>query len=332
MDLITLMCGTKYLQYDKSKIDAVAIDAFVLTYNQTYVEQWEADAQVLSYFGLISTLDYRNNPYFISRNTREELFKWFSASSLNGVMELSHLHLDSVISSLWFVKDNSVNLSVLYGRDPELDGALTKLQLQCYSNCKGQYENVVFELSEIEKAFQFSKELDHLSKFHTVNAEDFRDSDGHGVIAPAALNSKTYNNHNRIARAYLFLNMARSKSFLPLKISFYIAVYESLFTTDGSEVSHKVTERAVLFIGGRQDEKMANFKTLKKAYGVRSKYLHGQELSKGTNNIAELSKLSEKIDSLTRTLFLRIVASDGGHFLKNDNDLNDWFTEMLVGI
>ena len=81
---------------------------------------------------------------------------------------------------------------------------------------------------------------------------------------PNPMSSVPYNQYNRVARAVRFIDLARSQDFLPLKISFYIACLESLLTTDNTGVSHKVTERAVLILGGDFEEKQENFKLIKK--------------------------------------------------------------------
>jgi len=127
----------------------------------------------------------------------------------------------------------------------------------------------------------------------------------------------------------MFLSLARGSSFLPLKISSYIEIFETLFTTDNSEVSHKVSERLAFYIGGSGDDKYKNFKIMKTAYGIRSKFVHGQKLDKSIQSIDDLIAISTRMDQIVRLLLTKIIVEDSFVFLQDDNTLNQYLSNMI---
>ena len=74
----------------------------------------------------------------------------------------------------------------------------------------------------------------------------------------------------------------------------YIAALETLFSKDGSELSHKVAERVAFYLGGIKNEKMYTYRKVKGAYDVRSKYIHGSKLDKKHSTTEKLIDLSKR--------------------------------------
>lgn len=149
-----------------------------------------------------------------------------------------------------------------------------------------------------------------------------------GPITVSIFNSIPYNNHNRLVRVLYFIHFARSKSFLPLKISFFVASLEALTTTDKTEVSHKVTERVVLLLGGELATKKQNFKLIKDAYAIRSSYLHGSKLDKKMQ--PRLVEISNEIDALLRRLLVLVLDGMINIFMMDEEKLRDWFTDLIL--
>jgi hypothetical protein len=76
-------------------------------------------------------------------------------------------------------------------------------------------------------------------------------------VSPAKLGSQT--GAKRLARAMYFCSVARSQLDLGVGIVNYCTVFESLFSTDASELSHKVSHRTAIFIGGNPDQKVVTY-------------------------------------------------------------------------
>lgn len=143
----------------------------------------------------------------------------------------------------------------------------------------------------------------------------------------SSFNTAPYNNSNRIMRAISFLNMARTNDFLPLKISLYIVALESLFTTDNMEVTYKVSLRVAFYVGISVIEKETIMKTINTAYGIRSKFFHGQKLEKDA--LEHLKKVSKDTDQILRIVLNKVVLHDSLTFI-NGNNLNAYFSNLIL--
>jgi len=84
-------------------------------------------------------------------------------------------------------------------------------------------------------------------------------------------------------------------------------------------------------LGGDFETKLKNFKIIKTAYNIRSKFVHGQQLDKKKIKTKEdLICLSNQIDTLTRDLLNKIIKTDSNIFLLDDEKLNEWFNQLIL--
>jgi hypothetical protein len=60
-----------------------------------------------------------------------------------------------------------------------------------------------------------------------------------------------------------------------LRVVMYVTCLETLFSTDASELTHKLAERVAWFIGEDTMDRMEVFANVKRVYDVRSKIIHG---------------------------------------------------------
>jgi len=125
------------------------------------------------------------------------------------------------------------------------------------------------------------------------------------------------NKSNRIERAIIFVNEARATADLPKKIAMYVASLECLFTTKNEEVTHKVSERCACYIEATPESKMSTFYIIKKAYGIRSSYMHGKDVSL---NREILIDISVSIDEMLRVTLNKIINNHIEFFLRDPKD------------
>jgi hypothetical protein len=102
----------------------------------------------------------------------------------------------------------------------------------------------------------------------------------------------------RSGRAVQYVDAARKTASLPFKIAQYCSAIETLFTTESTELSHKLSERVAFFLGEPGYDRWAVFSTIKNAYNIRSKLVHGDTLK--TKQIEELSALGLQCDNYLR--------------------------------
>lgn len=135
----------------------------------------------------------------------------------------------------------------------------------------------------------------------------------------------------RTGRALQFIESARASLNTGFKISHYISAFEALFSTSSSELSHKLSERVAFFLNRYGHEKKEVFGNIKAAYEIRSKLVHGADLSK--SKIEASRQISTVCDSYLREI---MQLAFGEENLKRKIDvpqdkLEKYFYEMIFG-
>ncbi len=113
--------------------------------------------------------------------------------------------------------------------------------------------------------------------------------------------------YTRSGRALQFVTAARHASDLAFKVAHYCSALETLFTTESTEITHKLAERVSFFLGKDGSERIKIFHTVKAAYSIRSKLVHGGGLR--GNQIDNLPLLSKTCDSFCRQVLTAIFDS-----------------------
>ncbi|WP_211184721.1 HEPN domain-containing protein [Paenibacillus lemnae] len=224
--------------------------------------------------------------------------------------EISHY-----LELLWELKDHSsfVRDGFIHFHNcvnPK-DGETQKASLSnVLSTNDGQHVITTFTREELNRAS---------TKFNNLNF-DFSVTRSDGQYA--LMNPLTKDIMDRSERVRSFIIVARCESILPFKIFNYCTALECLFTTDNTEVSHKIAERAALLIGESFDNRIEIFNLIKKAYGIRSKLTHGQAINESEEN---LIRYSQNLDEI-----LRNIVNIHNEFMSyNKNQLEDFFTNLL---
>jgi len=135
----------------------------------------------------------------------------------------------------------------------------------------------------------------------------------------------------RSGRAMRFVRAARGAPDLAFKIAHYCSAFESLLTTESTELSHKLSERAAFFLGARGHDRLQVFRIMKKAYTVRSKLVHGDTLP--PRQIDELPGLALDLDGYLRTMLNAIFESDELRkvFDSHSDAVEEYFAQLIFG-
>jgi hypothetical protein len=242
------------------------------------------------------------------------------------VVSVFFSYVEVCLDSLWFVKDNSCHSLQCYYAVHENKFFGISNNYRISTTCLGKYEAMEFTSDELETANTIDKKLSEILNIHmdTSTIEKMMASGFQYGIE----NNRNYNDNNRIARAYFFLKSARDSQFILLKISLYVSMYECLFTTDASEIVHKMAERVACYYSKDFNERLDIFRFIKKVYNVRSKYFHGKNLDKD-KTFEKIPEMLLRLDGITRTIFKRIILEDSETFLKDETDLENYFTSLI---
>ena len=295
---------------------------FVRSESNGELDKRTEGSKIWEMLGLVFKSSLSNRPYFIRKDT----FK--SMSEIIFKADLSLKAFDYVFMFLWFVKDCSCNIDQVGVCLVDGSQAVIRSKQSMYSTAKGTYEDTEFTLQEIDYCIKLRDAYDDLSlkKTEQICKTEINPLEilvGEGSIKP-------YNDINRIELAYRFLSDARETTLLPAKISFYVLVLECLFSAnDSTEIQHKISERVALYMGESGDHSFEIYKDIKIYYAIRSKYVHGQLLGNKFRDNESLAKHSVKLDSLIRSVLVKVITIDSHKFLLNDNALNDWFQTLL---
>ncbi len=137
--------------------------------------------------------------------------------------------------------------------------------------------------------------------------------------------------YKRTGRAMQFVVAARRAQDLAFKIANYCSAFETLFTTDATELAHKLSERVAFFLGERGDNRRRVFTMVKNAYNIRSKLVHGDTLKQ--NQINALSALSTECDKALRRILWEIFHSDDLKkiFDAHNDAIEEYFAALILG-
>ncbi len=299
---------------------------FHLVQGQKHLDAKIFTDHVYKQIGNINIREFIGKPFFVSfLEIRDE--KDFAITTTK-----TYSALNALASFIWFAKDNCIDVGLMYSYYAEVDDiVLSKYKMANTSNANGEYLETTLTLEDLqlaEKAFLKVTEIQN-------NSSDKKKAPvpeinlTRPIISDTNYHYRDYNENNRIQRALSFLVMARSNSFLPLKISIYIAILETLFTTDSIEVNYKVCQRVAFYLGGDYETKFINFQKVKEAYDIRSKFFHGQELAKKKDTRENLASVSVEIDNILRKVLTKVLFEDSELFLKDNTFLNSYYNQLV---
>jgi len=284
--------------------------------------QYFAEKNAWEFFGQNSVFQMGTSPFFYiginaSPSNIEEIAPFLGKVFFTDV--------EIFLDSLWFIKDNACCTLNAYSFISEKNNFRVINNHRVVSNCSGRFELVEFSNDELERALEIDKKLSPIIRFgmddpvvlERLIATNFRE----GVE-----NNRNYNEGNRIFRAYYFLKAARNSYFLIMKLSLYMNMYECLFTTDASEIIHKMSERVACYYTQDKAQRLEVFKLIKSAYTIRSRYFHGKDLGKD-KILKSVPTVLKQIDDLTRIVFTKVVMEDEEIF--SAKDMEQFFEKII---
>nr|WP_255534790.1 HEPN domain-containing protein [Pedobacter sp. SYSU D00535] len=152
-------------------------------------------------------------------------------------------------------------------------------------------------------------------------------------VQPYLLNYIPYS-FNRLNRALLFLDMARGNQFLPIKITFYIGLLESILSNSSEYLISQLVARIPFFLTKSRFTVGEMARIIKDAYKVRSNFIHGDNVKTTLGNRKraidrnELIDISKKIDNLARELLIDALNTHKKE-LTSDNAISKVWIDRL---
>ena len=305
--------------------------SFIITSRNEVIEKLILDNELKSVLGTSSLNNYKKHPFFyleteIETDKEDDL----SEDEIKILQDNTYLYsiiLENFISFLWLVKDNCCGLDTFYTYAPSAKKIMHKKDSSAFSTCKGkENETIYFSTEEILNAIDLFVKGSSLFYHKNVRIKKAEDQEQLSIIK-RDITPYDFKKVTRIERAFQFLIMARKTSQLPLKISLYMCIYETLFYgTNSGEISHQIAERVALYTVNARFLRHGIYRQIKEAYKVRSIYFHGNSF-KGYKK--DLSEISFYLDDLTRNILSKIILKDSAIFLQEDDLLEQSFHDLI---
>lgn len=277
-----------------------------------------------SFFGIIGSLESSD-----LRNAEAVAYTLGDAAQLQKanltpndfILQVAN-RISVLLHGLWLVKDHSAypGLGFIQVTDGENILVHSNQIASNLATADGLRSTVTLTPEELQRASAFIAKLLPLFRY------DFRLKH-----SPETASLGSRREAKRISRAIYFTSVARSVGDLGVKIVNYCTALETLFSTDAAELTHKVSQRTAVFMGGTIDAKVATYDLMKKAYGVRSKVVHGEGLA---NEASErIASISQSVDGLVRSVLVKILSSDeiASTFELNKEDLDRHYLRLSFG-
>ncbi|HZG26839.1 MAG TPA: hypothetical protein VE079_00130 [Ensifer sp.] len=217
--------------------------------------------------------------------------------------------------ALWLEKDNAANFDRAWLLAHTKRGAVvhTNSWAARASLADGSYDPVVFSSEELRRARRVKAPLPSYLQ---------------STDAPTLLTKGTM----RIQRFQYFIGAARAITDVAMKITQYCSGLEALVSTTQQELSHQVSERVSALLELPGDQRISTFKLVKKAYGYRSKAVHGNSFKEF--EVKQLRECSKSLDQVCRRLF-GVYFEENSRFRSaledSDENLTEFFTVVLMG-
>ncbi|MCI0530984.1 MAG: hypothetical protein L0Y74_03425 [candidate division Zixibacteria bacterium] len=232
------------------------------------------------------------------------------------------------INELWLVKDNSVDTERGFAWFIDKNSSLPQVHASsnfrkiAFSRADGKTSTTNFTREEIRSVRHLGRTIFSLDS-EGIPLEKW------DVLKPHPSKPKSIADWNRFERVRIALQQTRSESDLPLKILGYCICFETLLSTDAFEIAHKIAERRACLLGDTTEKRLRIYNTIKQAYDVRSRTVHGAVTKKQPQ---DLISISEACDDLLRKLLTKIIEDFdfGSRFRLENKEFEKWLLELTL--
>lgn len=280
------------------------------------------DEYFIKIIGMLEYEQLKKGPYYYAISDKETSEDLFDSEKGLAFLDYYLSQIQLLNNLLWLIKSHSVNTEVafLQVEDGERITHHSNKRVTAFLNHKGKKEDVVFSSEDFKKALKLKEYL-----YDELSSDSISDADSmHENIYKA----------KRLERTFYILQSARSFDHLPLRISNFVTILETLLSTSSSEVTHKLRERAAWLLGNNFEQRIEIYKLIGDIYSVRSNYVHGNSMPKKFNTNASLGGLSGKLEDLVRRLILKILTDENiyeKYKRNNDEEIENWMLEVCLG-
>lgn len=321
----------KHLRFEKAK-DFVLVEGFYIGYNIEHIRSFfEADKRTLLEVGTRNYGAFAEATALISAKIEHEsTIGWSIIDEVGFTVRIYSGQMYPILHALWLIKDNSATCDMFYARAEKSHEVMWNFRNSFNSNAQGLYNTTSFTKDELNwlpyycnlmRHYLMGDQLENLKAWYSQLLSQ--------TSYEALVNHIPYGkNVSRITKAIWFIFRARTSSFLPLKISFYIIMLESLFNT-GSDIIKKSVAYRTAFYFNDEENTYPIYKAVSSGYKVRSQFLHGLSLEKAQISIPKLQSISTELDLTVRKCIIRAMENHEELFAKPTEERLAFFAEIV---
>lgn len=223
--------------------------------------------------------------------------------------------IQAFLTCLWLQRDNSANCELGFAISQTKKHVHSNSLVFNYTNASGERSNTEIDHTQLD-------EIVNIWRNHFI-----------GIRKQDDLRFTAFQKGaSRLNASMLFLQQARSSQDLGQKIANYCSYFEALLSTNSAELAHQLSERTAFLLRQTPDARMAHFRKTKTAYGIRSKVVHGDVVSKKL--IPELVEIASHCDKTARELLKAIISSNELAALLNGSDseaIDEFMLKLIFG-
>lgn len=253
---------------------------------------------------------YRNGSFECETATHEAISQALDQQLIEDMKSIKVLD-----RALWMIKDNACHFDRAWitGTIGGLTVINNNVWASHHSCADGTFREVAFSSDEMKLARSIRRPVaPHLN----------------GTGRPTVLGKGSL----RYERFEYFIAAARATIDVAVKIAEYCSGLEALVSTSQQELSHQVSERVASVLAGPGNKRIAIYKIVKKAYGFRSKTVHGASFKPA--EVEQLRDCARDIDDICRAL--NVLYWDEDEAFRSavegsDQTSTDFFMEAILG-
>ncbi len=238
------------------------------------------------------------------------------------IAEASHLEVinflrdaHALLISLWMDRDSSANCDTGFAIGTDNDEIHTNNLTFHYSFANGSNKTTLITQDDLEIICSNSEKY-----FRGLKEQE---SPSQTVLMKTT---------GRVNISSYHLQMARASGDLAMKVAAYCSFFESLFSTTSTELSHQLSERIAFSLTDDPHERLEIFTKTKRAYGIRSKSVHGDAIQE--KDLKGLIETTEHCDSIARKIYSKVITCSETKKLFSDSNeaIEEHMRNLIFGI
>ncbi|GET33245.1 hypothetical protein PbJCM13498_21080 [Prolixibacter bellariivorans] len=310
-----LLVGLHDIQIDTNLKKGVELDTNVFLTNDKGIIKELIPEKLIPVIGLNEYHNLLSLNAFVYATIKIPKKKFDERTVLTHFLELNAL----LCQAFWLIKDNSVKMELghlIYRKDNYLNTHSNYLS-SMYTTQLGDSKLTKFSSGEIQHIGDLQRFLFFISQNKTKQKY-----------------TKLVKEHNRVQRAFLFIQSARCATDIGIKVAEFCTAFECLFAVSTSELKHRLAEIISILLGKEKKEKLEIYKHIQKAYDLRSAVVHGDSIPSRYSKMEFqlLKETSNNCDEYLRQIFNDFISDENllNTFIDYPKDeLQDYFLGLL---